>query len=198
MTHIEAGQLKKWLEDNSAVMIAHVEGGAFVVLVRSAGLGPVMGIGRSEDFEEALRDADGAHHAGTGGAGVTDYEALYFIAGGLVGVAVTTAIYVFDAAWVRDLLARLRRRRRPGIFTWRRLDNGEEEVILDDGRVFRGKGIAWYAYPAGVFAPDWLAKWLSEQSRAARMMHAVGTGRRRFVFDAALQKKREKRYYGDN
>jgi hypothetical protein len=55
MTHIEAGQLKKWLEDNSAVMIAHVEGGAFVVLVRSAGLGPVMGIGRSEDFEEAIR-----------------------------------------------------------------------------------------------------------------------------------------------
>jgi hypothetical protein len=128
---------------------------------------------------------------------MTDDELLYFVAGGLIGVLVTSVIYIFDALSVRDLLARLRRKK-PGIFTWHRLETGEEEVILDDGRVFRGKGIAWYAHPAGVFAPDWLAKWLSEQSRAARLMHAVGTGRRRFVFDAAMQKKKEKRYYGDN
>jgi hypothetical protein len=52
---IEAGQLRKWLDDNGAVLIAHVEGGTFVVLVRSTGAGPVMGIGQSLDFEEAIR-----------------------------------------------------------------------------------------------------------------------------------------------
>jgi len=57
MNPIEAGQLKRWLDDNGAVLIAHVEGGAFVVLVRSAGGGPVMGVGHSPDFEEAIRHA---------------------------------------------------------------------------------------------------------------------------------------------
>jgi hypothetical protein len=135
---------------------------------------------------------------------MTGDELTYFVAGGLLGVVVTTVIYVLDAVSMRDLLARLRRKK-PGIFTWRRLETGEEEVILDDGRVFRGKGIAWHAHPAGVYAPDWLARWLSEQAKAARLMHAVNT-EQRFKFDgindylpaATLQKKRKKNYYGDN
>lgn len=120
---------------------------------------------------------------------MTSDELLYFIAGGLVGVLAMAALHLLEA---------IKHRRRPGIFTWRQLDSGEEEVVLNDGRVLRGKGLAWYFHPHGTFAPDWLAKWLCDQSRAARGIHAVGTGRKRFVFELEEQKRREKRNYGDN
>lgn len=119
-------------------------------------------------------------------------EWLYFACGFFLALFVISLLFLFEVAVFKP------RRPKPGIFTWRRLPSGEEEVILDDGRVYRGKGIAWYQHPDGTFAPDWLSKWLSEQSKAAKAMSAVGTGRRRFVLELEGQKRREKRYYGDN
>lgn len=126
---------------------------------------------------------------------MTTDELLCFVGGGLTGVLAMAVLEVLSVFSLRDLLARLRRR--PGLFTWRRLEGDEEEVVLDDGRVLRGKGLIWFHYPSGAHAQDWLAKWLSEQSRAARMMHAVGSGQK-FVLEARLQKRRERRDYGDN
>lgn len=57
MTSIEAKQLKLWLEGHDAVLSAHIENGAFVVRIQSAGWGGVTGIGHGPDFEEAIRVA---------------------------------------------------------------------------------------------------------------------------------------------
>lgn len=127
---------------------------------------------------------------------MTTDELLCFIAGGLTGVLAMAVLEVLSVFSFRDIA--LRFKKRPGLFTWRRLDDEEEEVVLEDGRAFRGEGLIWHQYPHGTLAPDWLAKWLSEQARAAKMMHAVGTGRKRFMLEARLQKRRERRHYGDN
>ncbi len=57
MTPIEAKQLKKWLDDNDALMLAFVELGSFIVLIRSANAQHI-GVGESAtDFEVAVREA---------------------------------------------------------------------------------------------------------------------------------------------
>jgi hypothetical protein len=122
---------------------------------------------------------------------MTSNEVLAFAVGVLLSMLTFALLHLFY-----DKLST--RRRQPSVFTWKRLDSGEEEVVLNDGRVLRGKGVAWYFHPHGTFAPDWLAKWLCAQSRAAKSIHAVNTGRKRFVFELEEQKRKERRNYGDN
>ena len=126
-------------------------------------------------------------------------EWLYFASGFFLAAFITSLLFVYEVVIFRP------RPTRPGLFTWQRLPSGEEEVVLDDGRTFRGKGLAWHEHPTGVFAPNWLAKWLSEQARAARSIHAIDTEERRFKFDglsdylpAAKLQRRRKNHYGDN
>jgi len=126
-------------------------------------------------------------------------EWLYFACG------VFVTLFVFSTLFASEIVIFKPKPIRLGLFTWRQLPSGEEEIVLDDGRAFRGKGVAWHAHPGGVLAPDWLALWLSEQSGAARRTHAVYTEERRYKFDglndylpAAKLQRRRKNHYGDN
>jgi hypothetical protein len=57
MNEMEAGQLKKWLEDNGARMQAYVApGGLYVVVIHKEG-SAFAGVGESLDYEEAIRMA---------------------------------------------------------------------------------------------------------------------------------------------
>ena len=113
-------------------------------------------------------------------------EWLYFASGFLLASFVASLLFVYEVVIFKPRPAR------PDLLTWRRLDDGEEEIVLDDGRVFRGRGVLWYGHPGGVLAPDWLARWLSAQSRTAR------TSRQMFMVEAKMQRRRERRHYGDN
>jgi hypothetical protein len=55
MTPIEAKQLKRWLDDNGAIMTASVELGSYVVMIRNY---RNIAFGESkDDFEAAIREA---------------------------------------------------------------------------------------------------------------------------------------------
>jgi len=65
MNPLEAKQFKRWLNDNGAIMIAFVELGSFIVLIRSTDGRQFFGVGESEgDFEEAVREAQHSFDAG--------------------------------------------------------------------------------------------------------------------------------------